>query len=186
MAGEAERRAGPWARPGAEPGADGSRRGLLAAPATSRAEPELRAPRNRAAGETPSGLPVPRFVSMRKSVVYGRAGPSIDYDIVAIYRQQGLPVQVIAETEGWRRVLDSEGRRVWIARYMLSGRQTGVIIDPRQASVALLRRPDSDARTVAMLQPGVVVRVQDSQSGWRRVDAGRHRGWVPAAHVWGP
>jgi SH3-like domain-containing protein len=150
------------------------------------ADEQQRGPRNRAAGDTPSGFPVPRFLSLKRDEVFGRAGPSSEYDVVTIYRQRGLPVRVIAETETWRRVEDPYGRRVWIAHYMLTGRATGMIVDRRGLTVPLRSRPTMEARQVVSLQPGVVVKIRDFRDGWRRVEVDRYRGWLPVSSVWGP
>jgi SH3-like domain-containing protein len=172
-----------------------SRRAMLAGAVTcvvagpsgaALADERLRAPRNRQGGETPSGRPVPRFVSLKDDEVFGRTGPGKDYPVATIYRQIGLPVRVIAETEEWRRVEDPQGRRVWIAHYMLSGRKTGIVIDARSLTVPLRNRPRMDARQIASLEPGVVVQIKADRPGWRQVEVGRYRGWLPEASIWGP
>ena len=52
---------------------------------------------------------VPRFVSLKSDKVNVRKGPSTDQSIVWVFSRAGLPVEVIAESENWRRVRDSEG-----------------------------------------------------------------------------
>ena len=49
--------------------------------------------------ETPSGLPVPRYVSLKFAEVNARGGPGDDYKLLWVYRAKGLPMQVIAETQ---------------------------------------------------------------------------------------
>ena len=58
---------------------------------------------------TPSGFPVPRFVSLKAGVANGRAGPEQAHPIVWRYVRAGLPMEVIAETADWRRVRDPDG-----------------------------------------------------------------------------
>jgi SH3-like domain-containing protein len=123
---------------------------------------------------------------LKRDEVFGRSGPDGEYPVVTVYRQRGLPVRVIAETETWRRVEDPFGRRVWIAHFMLAGRQTGMVLDQRGLTVPLRRRPDMEARQLVSLQPGVVVRIKESRPGWRRVEIDRYRGWLPADSLWGP
>ncbi|MET0407983.1 MAG: SH3 domain-containing protein, partial [Hyphomicrobium sp.] len=55
-----------------------------------------------------SGLPVPRFVSLKSDRVNLRNGPGTDYPTGWVYRRAGLPVEVIKEFETWRQVRDSE------------------------------------------------------------------------------
>lgn len=145
----------------------------------------LRPTPNRAAGETPSGQPVPRFVSLRSSRVNGRAGPSTDYPVRWVYRREGLPVRVIAETETWRRIEDPDGAVVWVARHNLSSRRTAITRPVRDPQVALRRGASSDAQVLARLADGVIVDIRSQRSGWVEVRAGDLRGWVMAAELWG-
>ncbi len=55
---------------------------------------------------TTSGLPVPRYVSLKSDHVNVRAGPTKDQDVTWIYTRSGLPVEITAEFENWRRVRD--------------------------------------------------------------------------------
>ncbi len=51
-----------------------------------------------------SGLPVPRFVSLKSDHVNVRGGPTKDHEVSWVYTRSGLPVEVTAEFENWRRV----------------------------------------------------------------------------------
>jgi len=59
--------------------------------------------------KTPSGFPVPRYVSLKVGKVNGRTGPSRQHAIAWQYRRKGLPLVVVAETEMWRKVRDVTG-----------------------------------------------------------------------------
>jgi SH3-like domain-containing protein len=142
-------------------------------------------PFNRAAGETPSGQPVPRFVSLKFAKIRGRAGPDLAYPIRWEYTRKGLPVRVIAETEEWRRIQDPEGAISWVHRRMIDGKRTGIVRPARDMRVALRVRPDSNARIAAYAADGVIVDITDERAGWREVKAGRFKGWVPASDLWG-
>src|SRR6476619_5559562 len=61
-----------------------------------------------------SGLPVPRYVSLKSDHVNVRAGPTKDNDVAWVYTRSGLPVEITAEFENWRRVRDSEGSEGWV------------------------------------------------------------------------
>ncbi len=144
---------------------------------------------NREAGETPSKLPVPRFVSLRFSVVNGRAGPNGDYPIRWVYRQKGLPVRVIAETEEWRRIEDPDGAKVWVHKRMLDSKRTIITrpinIGGRQRIVTLYRNADDTSRIVATMNQGVIAEIIAVSPGWRRIKAGRYIGWARANELWG-
>jgi SH3-like domain-containing protein len=142
-------------------------------------------PFNRAAGETPSGQPVPRFVSLKFAKINGRAGPGLAYPIRWVYQRKGLPVRVIAETEEWRRIEDPEGSVSWVLRRMVDGKRTGIVRPARDMRVGLHVKPESSARVIAWASDGVIVDITDERQGWREIKSGRFKGWVPAAELWG-
>ena len=99
------------------------------------------------AAVTTSGLPVPRYVSLKSDHVNVRAGPTKDNDVAWVYTRSGLPVEITAEFENWRRVRDSEGAEGWVYHSLLSGRRTAVITMKTKDDLAsLYDRPDTDGR----------------------------------------
>ena len=70
---------------------------------------------------TPTGLEVPRWISLKSDKVSARQGPGMDHRILWQYRARHLPVQVIAETREWRKICDPEGSVAWIHRTVASG-----------------------------------------------------------------
>ena len=97
------------------------------------------------AGQTTSGLPLPRYVSLKSDHVNVRAGPTKDNDVAWVYTRSGLPVEITAEFENWRRVRDSEGAEGWVYHSLLSGRRTAVITMKAKDDLATLY--DSADRT---------------------------------------
>src|SRR3990167_9515481 len=67
-----------------------------------------------------SGLPLPRFVSLRAEEVNMRAGPGVRYPVDWVYKRKNMPVEVIAEFGTWRKVRDIQGTQGWIHQSMLS------------------------------------------------------------------
>ncbi len=129
-----------------------------------------------ATGETTTGkvtgLPVPRYVSLKTDRVNLREGPSKDHRTAWVFQRAGLPVEIVAEFETWRRIRDAEGTEGWVLHSLLSGRRTALVMpwvkDPA-ASISLLGRADDRAETVARLQPGVIANVKDCTGAWCRV-----------------
>src|ERR1700719_3276158 len=107
---------------------------------------------------TASGLPVPRYVSLKSDHVNVRAGPTKDNDVAWVYTRSGLPVEITAEFENWRRVRDSEGAEGWVYHSLLSGRRTAVITMKTKDDLAPLY--DRCGRIGARLQAGVVAQVK--------------------------
>ena len=133
-----------------------------------------------------SGLPVPRYVSLKSDHVNVRAGPTKDNDVAWVYTRTGLPVEITAEFENWRRVRDSEGAEGWVYHSLLSGRRTAVITMKTKDDLAsLYDRPDTAGAVSARLQPGVVAQVKKCGAGWCRVTGTGFDGWIEQQRLWG-
>lgn len=133
--------------------------------------------------DTPSGLPVPRFVSLKVDRVNVREGPSQGHPIAFVFLRKGLPVEIIAESEHWRRIRDRDGATGWVHQQMLSGTRTLIVTG--EGNAVLRARPQDDAIVVAYAQPGVIVEAKSCDAHWCDVKADRIRGWLPRSVVYG-
>jgi len=132
---------------------------------------------------TPSGLPVPRYVSLKFDKVNARAGPGDDHRLLWVYRVRGLPLQVVAETAEWRRVCDPDGALAWVHKRTTDGRRT--TINMSQEPAPLRRRPKDDSRAVAFLNPRAMAALVRCDKDWCRVRADEAAGWVRVGELWG-
>jgi SH3-like domain-containing protein len=133
-----------------------------------------------------SGLPVPRFVSLKSDRVNVRGGPTKDHDVAWVYTRAGLPVEVTAEFENWRRIRDWEGAEGWVYHSLLSGRRTAVVTPKsKDELVALREKPDPDSAVAAELQSGVLASVKSCDGTWCRISGGRFDGWIRQERLWG-
>jgi SH3-like domain-containing protein len=133
-----------------------------------------------------SGLPVPRYVSLKSDHVNVRAGPTKDNDVAWVYTRSGLPVEITAEFENWRRVRDSEGAEGWVYHSLLSGRRTAVITMKTKDELApLYESADETSSIAARLQAGVVAQVKRCTAGWCRVIGNGFDGWIEQQRLWG-
>ena len=131
-----------------------------------------------------TGLPLPRFVSLRADEVNMRTGPGTRYPVEWVYRRQGLPMEIIAEYDTWRRVRDWQGINGWVHSSMLSGKRSVVIT----GGVRVLReKGDPESPPVARAEAGVVGRLLEcpEQTAWCRVEVDGVRGWLRRDAVWG-
>ena len=133
--------------------------------------------------ETPSGLPVPRYVATRFKEVNARGGPGDDYKLKWVYRSPGLPLQVIEETAEWRKVCDPDGSTAWVHRRTVGADRR--VMNVAASDLPLRDRPTEDARTVARLAPRATANLGPCKGDWCRVKADRVTGWAPAARLWG-
>jgi len=136
---------------------------------------------------TATGLPVPRYVSLKSDHVNLREGPSKDHATKWIYQRAGLPVEITAEYEIWRRIRDSEGSEGWVLHSLLSGKRT-VLVSPWKKDVPPLPlrvEPGDDANITAKLSPGVIAGVKKCDGTWCRLKGEGYDGYMPQTNLWG-
>ena len=134
----------------------------------------------------PSGLPIPRFVSLKAEKVNVRRGPSSDHAVAWVFNRKGLPVEIVAEFETWRRVRDSDGEEGWILQNMLSGKRTAMTAPwKKDQTIALYDRADAKGGLIAKLAAGVVGEVDSCTGEWCEVTAGGFDGYVEQSQLWG-
>src|SRR5690349_11644648 len=100
-----------------------------------------------------SGLPIPRFASLRSDEVNVRTGPGTRYPVDWVYKRKAMPVEIVAEFENWRKIRDWQGASGWVHQSLLTGKRS-FIISSRTAS--LYKTPASSADVVAKLEPEVM------------------------------
>ncbi|MEI5680054.1 MULTISPECIES: SH3 domain-containing protein [unclassified Mesorhizobium] len=136
----------------------------------------------------PSGLPLPRFVSLKSGKVNSRIGPGLNYGVDWLYMKPGLPMEIIQEYDTWRRVRDAEGSEGWINQSLLSGRRTAIAAPwqrGKDAKISLMAKPDNEARAVAIIEPGVVGTIKSCNGDWCEMTFDGHTGWINQTQVWG-
>jgi len=144
-------------------------------------------------GRRGTGLPVPRYVSLKTDRVNLREGPSKDHRTAWVFQRAGLPVEIVAEYETWRRIRDAEGTEGWPLHSLLSGRRTALVMPWARGEappVPLLERGEERAGVLARLQPGVIVNVKECSGAWCRVavvmDGARDLdGFIRQDRLWG-
>ena len=133
-----------------------------------------------------TGLPVPRYVSLKSDRVNLREGPSKDHRSSYVFERAGLPVEVTAEFDTWRKIRDSEGTEGWVLHSLLSGRRTALIAPwKKDRALPLFRDPRTDAEVVANLQPGVIGSVKKCDGQWCRIYGDGFDGYEPQSDLWG-
>lgn len=144
-----------------------------------------------AAKIAPSGLPIPRFVSLKSDLVNMRSGPGTDYPTQWVFKRAGLPVEVLREFEGWRQVRDAEGATGWVLATLLSGRRTALVV-PWEAKGAkvppqiAIKSDNSDtSQDVAKVEAGVLANIRHCDGRWCELSVGDVRGYVEQKKLWG-
>ena len=130
-----------------------------------------------------SGLPLPRFVSLRKDQVNVRTGPGVRYPVDWVFIYKNMPVEILAEFKGWRKVRDWKGTTGWVHRSMLSGKHRWILV--RKNTAPLHREAKPDAPVIAKLNGKVVGRLQQCRGGWCEVTVNGIQGWIKRIALWG-
>ncbi|MBY6241318.1 SH3 domain-containing protein [Methylosinus sp. Sm6] len=130
-----------------------------------------------------SGLAVPRFVSLKSDRVNLHEGPSKEHPTLWVYERAGLPVEITAEFETWRKIRDSEGTEGWVLHSLLSGRRTALVA-PWKKEPALAYARDRTT-PLARLSPGVVASLRLCDGSWCRVTGDGFDGFVKQESLWG-
>ena len=136
-----------------------------------------------------SGLPVPRFVSLKPARVNLRIGPGRDYPVSWLFMKSGLPVEIIQEYDNWRRIRDADGTEGWVYQSLLSGKRTAITapwLKNDKSKMITMRRDANDTAAVAAdIEPGVVGTVRQCTGQWCRMDVSGVRGWIRQSDLWG-
>jgi len=131
-----------------------------------------------------TGQPLPRFAALRSDDVNLRSGPGFQYPIEWQYRRRDLPVEIEREYDTWRLITDQDGVKGWVHAATLIGRRNAVV----KGKERILRKSAADdAGPVAILKPGVVVRLRGCEAGkaWCDIQVGDYRGWIRRDEIWG-
>ena len=133
-----------------------------------------------------TGLPVPRFVSLKSDRVNLREGPSKEHRTTWVFQRAGLPVEVTAEFDTWVKIRDSDGSEGWVLHSLLSGRRT-VLIAPwkKEAVLPLYGSAGGGSAVVANLQPGVLGNVKTCDGTWCRIFGDGFSGYEQQTNLWG-
>jgi SH3-like domain-containing protein len=138
-----------------------------------------------------SGLPIPRFVSLKSDRVNLRNGPGTEYPTSWVFRRAGLPVELLQEFEAWRQVRDADGATGWVLQSMLSGRRTALVLpwEVKAAQLPLqvpLRSAGREAASlVAHVEAGVIANVRSCDGRWCLLNIGEFKGYIEQKKLWG-
>lgn len=136
-----------------------------------------------------TGLPLPRFVSLKSKAVNLRVGPGRQYKVEWLYVSTGLPMEIIEEFDQWRQVRDADGTQGWVFHSLLSGKRTAIVApwdkQNKNRFISAHKQRDPASDVTAKLQAGVVVVVTDCASGWCGVVVNGVEAYVPQPALWG-
>lgn len=134
------------------------------------------------AGMGLSGLPLPRFVSLRTDEANVRTGPGMQYPKKWVLVKRNIPLEIISEYEEWRKIRDIQGDEGWIHKAMLTGKRSGIV---KKNNVKIYRKPDIASQVKAVLENGVLVKISSCNFKFCKVSISDVDGYMISANLWG-
>lgn len=130
----------------------------------------------------PSGLPLPRFASLKSDEINMRVGPGERYPITSVYTRKQLPVEIIEEFAHWRRIRDHEGATGWVHKNLLSGIRSAIVMK----DMADIRgKPEDTARARVRAGKGRIGILASCKPDWCEIEIDGYEGWINKADIWG-
>jgi len=121
------------------------------------------------------------FVSLKKSKVNVRYGPSFDSDVKYFYKKKNLPIKQIDKKENFRRIIDSKNNSGWIHVSQL--KKSNSVITTKDK--VLFKRPTSFAKPLALIRKGRLLILEKCENRWCYITTESYEGWVDNSYLWG-
>ena len=121
------------------------------------------------------------FLSLKKSKVNVRYGPSFESPIKFIYKKINLPIKQIDKKENWRRIIDFKNNSGWIHWSQLKPINSIISFNDK----ILFKNPSNFSKPMAKIKKGRVLVLQQCEKEWCKIKTGKFNGWIKTDNIWG-
>ena len=121
------------------------------------------------------------FLSLKKSKVNVRYGPSFNSPVKFVYKKINLPIKQIDKKENWRRIIDFKNNSGWIHWSQLKPINSVISLN----EMILFKKPSNFSKPLAKIQTGRVLVIQKCIEGWCKIKSDNFKGWIKTDNVWG-
>ena len=121
------------------------------------------------------------YVSLKKSKVNVRYGPSFESDIKYVYKKVNLPLKQIDKKENFRRIIDLKNNSGWIHISQLKKNNSVIAVQNK----ILFKKPSSFAKPIARIEKGRLLIVDKCQDKWCKIKSNDYEGWIKTNDIWG-
>ena len=121
------------------------------------------------------------FLSLKKSKVNVRYGPSLESPIKFVYKKINLPIKQIDKKENWRRIIDSKNNSGWIHWSQLKPINSVITLKDK----ILFKKPSNFSKPLANIQQGRLLVVKKCEANWCKVQTEEYEGWIDNKNLWG-
>jgi SH3-like domain-containing protein len=122
-----------------------------------------------------------KFLSLKKSKVNVRYGPSFDSKIKYIYKKINLPIKQIDQKENFRRIVDLKNNSGWIHVSQVKKSNSIIAIEEK----ILFEKPSNFSKPLARLEKGRLLVIKKCENTWCKITTEDYTGWVKIKNVWG-
>lgn len=129
-----------------------------------------------------TGLPLPRFVSLKSDKTNVRTGPGLRYPIKWVMVRKSMPVEIISEYGQWRKIKDIQEDEGWVHTSVLTGKRTAII----QINGSTLTEGKSDnSSETAVMENGVIVNLNRCNMDMCHCEVLGIEGYTQKLNLWG-
>ena len=121
------------------------------------------------------------FVSLKKSKVNVRYGPSFDSDVKYVYKKVNFPIKQIDKKENFRRIIDLKNNSGWIHISQLKKINSVISTNDK----ILFKKPSSFAKPIAQIKKGRLLILQKCEKNWCKIKSNDYEGWIKNDDLWG-
>ena len=121
------------------------------------------------------------FLSLKKSKVNVRYGPSFESPIKYIYNKMNLPIKQIDKKENFRRIIDYKKNSGWIHVSQLKKINSVILLKDK----ILFKKPSNFSKPLAKIKKGRVLIVQKCEEKWCKIKTKKFKGWITKSNIWG-
>ncbi len=121
------------------------------------------------------------FLSLKKTKVNVRYGPSFEAPIKYVYKKINLPIKQIDKKENWRRIIDFKNNSGWIHWSQLKKVNSIIALEDK----ILFKKPSNFSKPLAKIKKGRILILKKCEDTWCKVKSGNFKGWVETTNVWG-
>ena len=121
------------------------------------------------------------FVSLKKSKVNVRYGPSFESDIKYVYKKIHLPLKQIDKKENFRRIIDLKNNSGWIHISQLKSIKSLVVLEDK----IIFKKNTLYSKPLARVEKGKLVLIKKCELNWCKVSVNQLTGWLNTENVWG-
>ena len=130
---------------------------------------------------TISGFAEETFLSLKKSKVNVRYGPSFDSDIKYVYKKVNFPIKQIDKKENFRRIIDLKNNSGWIHISQLKKNNSVITINDK----ILFKKPTFFAKPIARIKEGRLLILKKCEDNWCKITSDDFEGWIKTNNIWG-